>query len=102
MIVELEKVAIKLGKKSTIAEGHRVIGNRCLYFKVVEGSDNDLNAKIEDATPSDIAIGGQLLVMRGMYDFIRTSPITEVIERTQEYITFGTNSSVYTLKIIDK
>lgn len=100
MLAQLEKVAVRLGKTSGVAEGHQVLGDRCVYFRVTEGSDNDLDVKVEDATPSDIAIGGQVLVMRSMYDYIRTSPITEIIERTPKSITFGTSSSIYTLEVI--
>jgi hypothetical protein len=97
---QIEKVAIKLGKTSGVAEGHLVLGDRCVFFRATEGSDNDLDIKVEDATPSDVSINGQLLVMRSMYDFIRTSPIINIIERTPKYITFETESSIYTLEQI--
>jgi hypothetical protein len=101
MLVQLEKIAIRIGQKSGVAEGHLVLGDRCVYFRGKEGVE-ELEVKIEDATPSDIAIGGQVLLMRNMDDFIRTSPITEIIERTPKLIIFGTISSIYKMDVVSE
>ena len=95
VIYMLEKVATKLGKKSQTEVGSVLLGERCLFYKD-NLTENKLEIKIESPTPSDITPGGRIMVLKGK-DFVRTSDIINIMERTHDFIMFETDTSIYTL-----
>lgn len=86
---ELEKVSVDKGHISNVEDGRKIVGTSLTIInpsgKIVYG---DLMA---------IEVGDQILVCRGMSEFVRTSPISKIMVQTDKSVMFKTTGSVYTL-----
>lgn len=46
---------------------------------------------------NQIQVGHQVVVSSGMFNYIKTSPVAEILNRTKDSIEFRTQTSVYVL-----
>lgn len=86
----LEKISIDEGKSSAVSKGHKTQGD----LSVFDSGGNNLRAGVMIEL---VIVGVQVLLTRG-FQFLRTSPITEIIERGEDFVVFHTNTSVYRLE----
>lgn len=107
MIALLHKLAINKGKQSGIRAGHSAVAP----FSIVKSSKPDFESLpdseklLQDAKFSDIEVGDMVLVAsldleKGTIldnNFIRTSPVTKIIESSDVKVVFETRSSTYEL-----
>lgn len=89
---KLEKIAIDEGKYSSVGIGHIERGNQLSTFLAGKHEPKPIR-KV-----SDIEIGLQVLLMRGLTGYLNTSPVKEIIEKGENYIVFHTNTSTYRLE----
>lgn len=94
---KLEKLSIKEGHSSAVVEGSVSESSKHVMFKV-----GDSDETLEFPEIKDITVGGMLLVFGDYTDFIKTSPITKIVETTENSLTFETRTSVYKLEISDE
>lgn len=94
---KLTKVEIEDGKSSGVRAGRTVTGEEITLREYEKNSIPRYNCKLEDVKLNDM-----MLVVsdvgRLSEDFIKTSPISEIKEKTDTSITFKTTSSIYKLE----
>jgi len=93
---KIEKLSIKEGCYSGVRTGSSSTG-RCLYAEF--GEDDEKVLDIESPNMSDIKVGGYLLVAEDHFFFNKTSEIINIIDTTEDSITFETTTSIYKLGI---
>ena len=89
MTYKLTKIYIEEGKSSMVQVGESVTGD----LRIV----SDYATPNLAALPSDIKSGDSIMVGRGIKDFISTSPVKRLIQKTSQNWTIYTNTSVYHL-----
>lgn len=98
----LEKLSIKDGMSSGVGAGQFSLSSSYLVFSE---KDQDENGKIkprENPNFSEIKPGDQILVYESLFRFLRTSPITKIIEVSDNELKFETISSSYSLRIFSE
>lgn len=90
---KLEKISIDAGKNSAVDPGRKTLGENLNVLIPSETHPISINSL------KHIVIGVQVLVTRG-FEWHRTSPIKEIIERGEDYVVFHTNTSIYRLEEI--
>jgi len=89
-IYHLEKKDVDKGKVSLVRPGTSISGDSLLVSR--EGQ------LITEPDFSDIKQGDMVLVKgRGFYNFIKTSPVSEIVDIAQDRLVFKTTSSTYVL-----
>jgi hypothetical protein len=89
MKYRLEKIAIE--KHSSVCLGSITKG-----LLLVKNNDNI------SETMEDIQEGSMIMVGFNMIDFIKTSPIIEVLQKSDELMVFKTQTSTYLLEKINE
>lgn len=94
MMYKLKKIKVEEGKSSRVLEGTVSEGNLYIF-----SSPDDVNS---EAGVKDVEVGKQVLVYENLFWYIRTSPVSEIIDRTENSVTFKTGTSTYLLEEIDE
>ena len=89
----LTKMQIDPGKHSRVGVGFANKGKHLYLFKY-----DDPSAKKQISALSEIEVGYQLLIIRGMGSWNATSKITEIISSQPNKIVFKTETSTYALE----
>lgn len=84
----LKKIKILDGNSSSVYEGQGARGK--LLARNINGED------IREISNFDEINEGDMLLIPG-YNFIKTSPIVEFIDRTDDSLQFKTETSIYSL-----
>lgn len=87
----LEKLSVKEDAQSAVRVGYRLYGNK--LFKHV--AEKQKPKEIKRVT--SIEVGKQVLLVGSWSEFLNTSPIEEILEQEDNWITFRTRTSVYKL-----
>lgn len=92
---KLKKIKLKEGGDSIVWEGHEQQGHTLQLV--------DLEKAIRKQIDSidDIEIGHQVLVTRGIYEYLITSPVTMIVQKLGNRIIFETETSIYELSSHD-
>ena len=89
---KLEKIEIARGKQSMVSVGQSSSGPT---FSVLKANSDNIVHRPEF---SEIEEGDMVLVTgRTFWEYIKTSPVKEIIDIAQDRVVFRTNSSVYEL-----
>ena len=100
MIYKLQKLRIKPDHSSRVLPGIGTTAKHCFYAEF-----NTAGEKVVDVHNPDIAeikVGGYLLVGNNIYDMTKTSEIEDIIDMTENSLTFETTTSIYKLEILDE
>lgn len=99
MIVKMVKISIKDGERSNVANGRSCSGT----FHVIETDKDGKGKFLENTAFEGVRVGNMLLTHTGGWDFIRCSPISKIIEQTEDVLVVKTRASTYKLiKISDE
>ena len=96
---KLEKLSIKDGYTSGVRAGSSSTGE-CFYAEF--DKDDKKVVDIESPEIEDIKVGGYLLVAENFYMFNKTSEITDILETTDDSLTFETTTSTYKLEVLNE
>jgi hypothetical protein len=94
MLFKLEKLSLDEDKDSMVPSGYSVTGN-ILYLYDYKTDEKEVIRGIEGVKT------GWQVVLAGLRDHIRTSPIKEIIYRTPTWVKFRTQTSVYLLTKVE-
>jgi len=86
----LTKIAILEGKISGMGVGRFEDGN--LYL----GRDTEM---LSNKGPADIKVDDMVLVAKSIYTFLKTTQITKILEQSENYIKFETETSIYEFEV---
>lgn len=91
----LQKTSIKKGHSSSVGVGHSVYGElqRMVGFP-------DKGEVMEVVDLSEVQVGDMLLIYASPFDFIKCSPISEIIKVTDKELEIKTKTSEYTFSEI--
>ena len=96
MRFRLEKIGMNEGHRSAVSIG-----------RSIEGSDAFIKDYNSDTTPvallklSDLK-AGYMVIVHGFMDYIKTSPVSEIISSDETELVFKTDTSTYKLEIINE
>ena len=94
MNVTIKKIAIDKGVFSMVSVGSSCTGK-------LEMSYVNKPKKSGDPRIKDIRIGKQILV-GNLTNYIKTSPVTEILNKTDNEIVFKTTTSTYEIKMVEE
>jgi hypothetical protein len=92
----LEKLAIKDGHYSSVRVGYKVEGSILATRKLMTDAEVARSPDI-----GDIEVGDMILVTGGI-SYGKTSPISNIVERDTNSLTFETGTSIYKLEVEDE
>ena len=87
----LKKINIMEGQLSIVDPGYSRTG-RVLSLLTPSTSQYTHIDSIDD-----VEVGKQVLLTSGVCDYLRTSPVSEILERGRDFIRFRTQTSIYEL-----
>lgn len=90
----IEKLKIKEGCESGVRRGSRAVGSIFLI-----DSNGDV---LENASIADVEVGHCVFIGYGFWDFIKTSVIINIVERSDKHVIFETGSSIYEIREVTK
>jgi len=93
MKVKMEKLKLLEGNHSEISPGKTQSGDLIIGQFDEDGKNPE---PVIDLTISDIEVGNSVLVFGGgIFNFVKTSPIVKILESSETYIKFETETSIY-------
>lgn len=96
----LEKIKVNKGHSSSVRGGHGSHGElfRLVGFLTRTATDPVKQIAVKDLR--EIEVGDMMFVASGhIYDFIKTSPIKEILDVTEGRIDFVTDTSTYAFEV---
>ena len=88
---KLEKIYLDRDTYSRVREGSIQQGDSLTLFLAGTKERKRIDS------PSDVEVGYQLLLARSPFSWLNTSPIQEILERGEDFVTFHTQTSIYRL-----
>lgn len=94
---KLTKIKVEEGRLSMVSGGKSQSG---VLNLIRYNDDNYEYEMLKDKTVDDIK-NGDMIFIEGLVDFLKTSPVAEVVEKAEGYLKFRTMTSVYELKEVE-
>ena len=89
----LQKLKIKKGERSAVRAGLYCFSEVGHYRRGDEDEDDMIVLDLDE-----VEVGGMLLVYNDFCDLIKTSQVTKLLNRGEDFVKFETGTSVYFLR----
>lgn len=88
-------------KPSKVYEGYVLTGNNLLTRIITEDENGITSISIQPITLEGIKCGMEVIVSSGVTEYIKTSPVQDILLQTDTEVIFKTQTSTYKLQEIN-